>query len=188
MLKQHLFDGNLVRLSAHDPEADAGTMQVWHRDTEFFRLAYGRVAQPWSAEQIKRRIEEHASEANEPVFAIRTLADNRLIGQIGMWMEQPHGDAYLWILIGDRAYWGKGYGTDAMRVMLRYAFEEMNLHRITLRVFAFNQRAIRSYEKCGFVHEGKSRASLNKMGQRWDEIWMGLLRRDWERQQVAKDG
>jgi RimJ/RimL family protein N-acetyltransferase len=180
MFQQNLFDGELVRLTAANPDTDANIMQVWHRDTEFFRLAYGRIAQPWSAQNIQRRIQEHAADPNEPVFAIRTLADDLLIGQIGMWIEIPHGDAYLWILIGDRAYWGRGYGTDAMRVMLRYAFEEMNLHRISLRVFAFNQRAIRSYEKCGFMHEGKSRNALNKMGRRWDEIWMGLLKSDWE--------
>lgn len=180
MFQQNLFDGKLVRLTAANPETDAGVMEIWHRDTEFFRLAYGRIAQPWSTEAIKRRIQEHASDPNEPVFAIRTLDDDKLIGQIGMWIEMPHADAYVWILIGDRAYWGKGYGTDAMRVMLRYAFEEMNLHRISLRVFAFNQRAIRSYEKCGFLHEGKNRNSLNKLGQRWDEIWMGILKSDWE--------
>lgn len=187
MFEQNLYRGELVRLAAPNPETDPEVAAVWHRDSEFFRLAYGRIAQPWSAQTIKRRIEEHAGEPNEPIFSIRTLADDKLIGQIGMWMEMPHADAYLWILIGDRAYWGKGYGTDAMSVMLRYAFEEMNLHRISLRVFAFNTRAIRSYEKCGFVHEGKNRASLNKMGQRWDEVWMGILQSEWEQTKNANE-
>ncbi len=178
-----LFQGELVKLTANDPEKDPAIMEVWHRDSEFFRLGYGRVAQPWNARIMRKRIESPI-EPNEPMFAIRTL-DDTLIGQMGMWIEAPHYDAYLWILIGDRAYWGKGYGTDAMRVFMRYAFEEMNLHRITLRVFGFNQRAIRSYEKCGFVHEGRSRSSLNKMGQRWDEIWMGITREEWERTKPA---
>lgn len=177
----NLFTGQLVKLTANTLDADPKIMEVWHRDTEFFRLAYGRIAQPWNAKTIQERIEKHGGDANEPIFALRTLADDKLIGQMGMWIDQPHGDAYVWILIGERDYWGKGYGTDAMRVFMRYAFEEWNLHRLTLRVFGFNQRAIRSYEKCGFVHEGVNRNALNKMGQRWDEVWMGITRGEWER-------
>lgn len=156
-------------------------MEVWHRDTEFFRLGYGRIAQPWTAKGIQERIERHGNEANEPILAIRTLADDKFIGQMGMWIEQPHGDGFVWILIGERDYWGKGYGTDAMRVFMRYAFQEWNLHRLSLRVFGFNQRALRSYEKCGFVYEGVNRNALNKMGQRWDEVWMGITRGEWEK-------
>ncbi|OQY84005.1 MAG: hypothetical protein B6D41_16170 [Chloroflexi bacterium UTCFX4] len=177
----NLFTGQLIKLAANNPESDAKIMEVWHRDTEFFRLAYGNIAQPWNAKTIQGRIERHTSDASEPAFAIHTLANDKLIGQMGMWMDQPHGDAYVWILIGERDYWGKGYGTDAMRVFMRYAFEEWNLHRLTLRVFGFNQRALRSYEKCGFVYEGKCRAALNKMGQRFDEVWMGITREEWER-------
>ncbi len=179
MLQENLFHGELVQLAANDPEADAEIMEIWHRDTEFFRLAYGRVAQAWSLQKIKRRIEHHTAEPDEPVFAIRTRADDKLIGQMGLWIMPGGADGMVWILIGERDYWGKGYGTDAMRVMLRYAFDELNLHRVSLRVFGFNQRAIRSYEKCGFAHEGVSRNALNKMGQRWDEVWMGILRSDW---------
>lgn len=181
-----LFTGKMTRLAAVNPDTDPKIMEVWHRDTEFFRLAYGRMAQPWSASQIKRRIEHHAAEPNEFVFAIHTLEDDKLIGQIGMWTEPPNEDAFLWILIGERAYWGKGYGTDAMRIMLRYGFDELNLHRVSLRVFDFNQRAIRSYEKSGFVHEGKNRSALNKMGRRWEEVWMGILRSDWEQHVAAR--
>jgi RimJ/RimL family protein N-acetyltransferase len=176
----NLLTGELVKLAANDPEKDPAVMEIWHRDSEFFQLGYGRIAQPWTAKMLRQRIEGSAGEANEPVFAIHTIAEDKLIGQMGMWIDQPHGDAYVWILIGERAYWGKGYGTDAMRVFMRYAFEEMNLHRLTLRVFGFNQRAIRSYEKCGFAHEGKSRGSMQRMGQRWDEFWMGITRADWE--------
>lgn len=175
-----LFAGQLIRLTAIHPETDSKIMAPWHRDTEFFRLAYGRIAEPWSAKKIQERFERHVNEPNEINFAIRTRAEDKLIGQMGMWMDYPHGDAFTWILIGERDYWGKGYGTDAMRVFMRYAFEEMNLHRLTLRVFGFNQRAIRSYEKCGFVHEGRCRHALSKMGQRYDEVWMSILKSEWQ--------
>ena len=176
----NIYTGQLVRLAANNPATDPDTMAVWHRDTEFFRLGYGRIAEPWSAARLKKRLEGALDEPNGFVFALRTLADDKLIGQIGAWTEAPHNDAYVWILIGERDYWGKGYGTDAMRVFMRYAFEELNLHRLTLRVFGFNKRAIRSYEKCGFHHEGAMRGAQNKMGVRWDEIWMGITRQDWQ--------
>lgn len=180
-----LFTGELVRLGAPDPETQAETLERWHRDTEFIRLGYGRIAEPWSVARLRGRLERHGAEPNEPQFAIYKLDDDRFIGQLGMWIERPHGDAFVWILIGERELWGKGYGRDAMRVLIRYAFDELNLHRLTLHVLAFNRRAIRSYEKLGFVHEGRGRQALNRMGRRWDDIAMGLLKSEWR---SAKDG
>jgi RimJ/RimL family protein N-acetyltransferase len=83
--------------------------------------------------------------------------------------------------IGEREYWGKGYGKDAMRIMLRYAFMELNLHRVSLNVYEYNPRAIRSYEKAGFTVEGRQRQALNRDGRRWDMIYMGSLREEWKR-------
>lgn len=180
-----LFTGQRVRLTATNPETDPPIMEKWHRDTEFFRLAYGRAAELWDDKKIKSRIEKHTSYPNEPTFAIHTLADDTLIGQIGIEILAPGMDAEVWILIGERDYWGKGYGTDAMRVVLAYAFRELRLHRVSLKTFEFNARAIRSYEKCGFRLEGKCREALNRMGRRWDEIWMGITRSDWEKNNLA---
>jgi RimJ/RimL family protein N-acetyltransferase len=81
--------------------------------------------------------------------------------------------------IGERDYWGKGYGTDALRVLLRYAFDELNLHRVSLSVLEGNERAMRSYQKCGFRYEGRQRQVWAYDGRRWDEIYMGLLRDEW---------
>ena len=86
--------------------------------------------------------------------------------------------------IGERDCWGKGYGTDAMRVVLRFAFVELNLHRVGLNVFEYNPRAIRSYEKAGFVEEGRLRGFLHRNNRRWDLIFMGILRDEWERTQA----
>jgi RimJ/RimL family protein N-acetyltransferase len=175
-----LFTGEWVRLRAPNPETDPQVMQSWHRDSEFFQLAYSRAANVWGARVLKERIERHTSYPEEPVFAIYTLADDQLIGQVGVEVIPPATDGEVWILIGDREYWGKGYGTDAMRLLLRYAFDELGLHRITLKTFSFNLRAIRSYEKVGFRWEGRTRGALNRLGQRWDQVWMGLTRREWE--------
>jgi RimJ/RimL family protein N-acetyltransferase len=131
---------------------------------------------------VREWIESHETRGTSFSFAIHTLADDRLIGAIELSVTQwVHGDAYVGIGIGERDDWGKGYGTDAMRVMLRYAFREMNLHRVSLTVFEYNPRAIRSYEKAGFVVEGRLRGWLNREGRRWDMIHMGILREEWEK-------
>jgi RimJ/RimL family protein N-acetyltransferase len=86
----------------------------------------------------------------------------------------------LGVGIGNRAYWGQGYGSEAVRLTLGYAFEELNLHRVSLSVLGDNPRAIRAYEKCGFVREGQWRELAHYDGQWSDEVVMGILRSEWE--------
>ena len=113
-------------------------------------------------------------------FGIRTLDGDKLIGELALDVVDWSGrDAFIGLGIGEIEYWNKGYGTDVMNVLLRYAFAEVNLRRVTLNVFEYNPRAIRSYEKAGFRHEGRLRKVLNKEGKRWDMLYMGILREEW---------
>ena len=84
------------------------------------------------------------------------------------------------ITIGENDAWGKGYGTEATDLMLAHAFTRLALHRVALMVFEFNPRAIRSYEKCGFVVEGRARQAIVRDGRFWDEIHMSVLAEEWE--------
>ncbi|HVN55256.1 MAG TPA: GNAT family protein [Anaerolineaceae bacterium] len=84
------------------------------------------------------------------------------------------------IMIGEKSFWNQGYGTEAMALLLRHGFETLNLNRIYLRVFANNPRAIRSYEKIGFVHEGVERQGEYKAGQYIDVLLMSVLRSEYE--------
>jgi len=84
--------------------------------------------------------------------------------------------AVLGIVIGEKEYWDNGYGTEAIATLLRFVFQEMNLHRISLRVYTYNQRAIRCYEKCGFKLEGRLRQARFRDGEYYDELIMGILR------------
>ena len=113
-------------------------------------------------------------------FTIRTLDGDQLIGELGLDVVNWSGrDAFVGLGIGETNYWSKGYGTDAMNILLRFAFSEINLRRVTLTVFEYNPRAIRSYEKAGFQHEGRLRKVLNKECRRWDMLFMGILREEW---------
>ena len=84
------------------------------------------------------------------------------------------------IFIGEKEYWGRGYGSDAIRALLGFAFREMNLHRVYLSVYDYNERAIRCYEKCGFRHEGRLRKARFSDGRYHDELMMGILREEFE--------
>jgi len=169
---------NLVTLTAVNPDTDAEIIARWSRDSHFWRLAQTDPAYPTLALTIKRRLEERP--IDRQAFAIRTLADDRLIGLIGLytifWSQR---EAFMGIQIGERDYWGRGYGTDALQTLLRYAFDELNLQRVSLSFLEGNERAGRSYEKCGFRYEGRQRHAWAYDGQRWDELYMGLLRDEW---------
>ena len=180
------FRGDLVRLTAEDAEILGKTYSQWHRDSELYRLMDIDPVMVWSQKKIQAWIETDL-EKDEPrgyFFYIRALEDDRLIGDIGLGgVQRNHGEAWVGMGIGEREYWGKGYGTDAMRLVLRYAFTELNLHRVTLGVYVYNQRAIRSYEKAGFIVEGRERGSVRKDGSRFDSLVMGILRSEWEQLQ-----
>jgi RimJ/RimL family protein N-acetyltransferase len=122
-----------------------------------------------------------SSRASGYLFLVYALEGDTPIGTVELdGIVWAHGEAWLGIGLGERRYWGRGYGTDAMRVVLRLAFEELNLHRVTLNVFEYNTRAQRTYARLGFRVEGRVRQALLREGQRWDLIFMGLLRSEWE--------
>ena len=87
--------------------------------------------------------------------------------------------AEVGIMIGDKSVWNQGYGTEVMTLLLRHGFETLNLNRIYLRVYADNKRAIRTYEKVGFVHEGRMRQAVYKKGKYNDVLFMSVLSEEW---------
>jgi RimJ/RimL family protein N-acetyltransferase len=177
-----LFHGKLVRLAADEPEQAGQAISRWGRDSEYWRLLDDSPPLLWSAKKIKAWFEEGGGPyaENGTGFFIHTLQEDRLIGFVGLWdIFWSHREAELGIAISDREFWGKGYGADALRLVLHYGFMEMNLSRITLGVFDYNARAIHSYEKAGFILEGRMRQAVYRDRERADIIYMGLLREEW---------
>jgi RimJ/RimL family protein N-acetyltransferase len=177
-----ILQGKLVRLSAVDSKEFSQAFTVWRRDSEFMRLIDTSAARLGSQKDSQNVLEKELEEQqlNQHWFTIRTLAEDKLIGDIGLYVVSwPGRDAFVGLGIGERAFWGRGYGTDAMQLMLSYAFMEVNLRRVTLTVFDYNPRAIRSYEKAGFRQEGRRRKLLHRDGKRYDELFMGILREEW---------
>lgn len=176
-----LYRGKLVRLATETPEAFAKNFARWSRDTEYHRLADSDPSQLWSEKKIKDWIEkDFEKDPMESVrFSIRTLADDKFIGEISLWFNWQHGDAWVGIVIGEREYWGQGYGTEAMRLIVQYGFLEANLRRVSLALHSYNPRALRSYEKVGFKLEGTMRGETQREGRHSDVYYMGILREEW---------
>jgi len=177
-----LLKGKLVRLAAVDPEEFGKTFASWGYDSELKRLMDSEPARQHSPKASKEWAEKQLQESGDTTywFMIRTLEDDRLLGDIGLevtgWNQR---NAFVGLGIGPREFWGRGYGTEAMELALQYGFLELNLHRVMLNVFEYNPRAIRSYEKSGFQHEGRIREALFREGKRWDLLFMGILRTEW---------
>jgi len=124
----------------------------------------------------------HSREQAEKPLAIESQQDGvwQLIGSCAFFnLDWRERSSEFGIMIGDKSVWDKGYGTEAVRLLLKQGFEIMNLNRVYLQVHADNPRAIRAYEKCGFVHEGTLREAVYKKGKYFDMHIMSVLRAEW---------
>ncbi len=170
-----MIQGTKIRLRALEHE-DLPHFVRWINDPETRRFMV--IRHPLSMTEEEKWWERFLERENDYVFAIEA-EDGTYIGNIGLHnIERENRRAMLGIIVGDKAYQGKGYGSDAIRTMLGWAFDYLNLNRVSLTVYAYNERAIRCYLKCGFQHEGTMRQARYTDGQYFDELIMGILRRE----------
>lgn len=174
-----LLVGDLVRLRGVRDD-DLPALAKWEMDPGRMTTLTNWVA-PMSEAAARERIATWcANQGDNLGFAIETLDDPpALVGNIGLWGARPKDRcATLGIALG-RQYIGRGYGTDAMRVIVGYGFREMGLHRIQLSVAPFNPAGVRAYEKAGFVEEGRHREAVLHDGHWYDEVLMSVLDHEW---------
>ena len=176
---QGFLVGKKVKLVAPNEEQDAVTLSNWTRDSEYWRLCLAEPARfRYPAGQIKW-IKE--AKQNGYLFMIKTQPQDVIIGQIEISeINRTSANGWLSISIGDREYWGKKYGVEAIQLMMDFGFTTLNLHRISLTVFSYNGRAIKAYQKVGFKMEGSEKEALWRDGKRWDIIYMGILKGEWQ--------
>ena len=151
--------------------------RVW---TPELRHMYGGSATAAGRPTVesRRRGNEQITASGEHHFAIE--ADGRYIGFVGLKVNDEEQSAHYRIGIANPDYWGRGYGTEVARLVLRYAFETLGLHRVHLKVAAYNVRARRCYEKSGFRVEGILRQSFQVDCEWQDDVLMAILREEWE--------
>jgi RimJ/RimL family protein N-acetyltransferase len=171
--------GERVRLRGVRDD-DLPALARWAMDPGRMATLSSRVAPPSEAAAKERIAEWSANQDGDLGFAIETLDEPPvLIGTIGLWGAQAKDRcATLGIALG-REHIGRGYGTDAMRVIVGYGFREMGLHRIQLSVAPFNPAGIRAYQKAGFVEEGRRRQAVLHDGRWYDDVLMSTLDHEW---------
>ena len=184
-----LFEGRCTCLAPIDHEQDPAIVSNWTQNADYLRMLDTKPALPLSAGQIKKQFEVLEKEIDESknlvYFAIHTLptteGSERLIGFVKLFgIDWAHGNGFIQIGIGDPADWCKGYGGDALNLALRFAFNELNLYRLTARIPEYNLAALALFRKTGFIDEVRRREAFHRDGKRWDDLHLGLLAADWQ--------
>ena len=183
MFETQLYEGELVRFAAPDPDKDAETESKWTLDADYLHALKVFPAYPLSTHLIKKRHAEDQKEVEKNKllrWAVRTKDDDRLIGWVKIdSFEWTHGAAEISLGIGATADRGRGFGSDMLRIALRYSFDELNLHRLRATMGAYNEGALRFFQRHGFVEEARRREALLLNGQRYDDVWLSVLRPEW---------
>ncbi|MGE7024479.1 GNAT family N-acetyltransferase [Solibacillus cecembensis] len=135
----------------------------------------------FTLEQIQQHIKNVAKDPTRYDFAICLNENDEMIGELSITdIEKDNHKAGFRISMCSIELTGKGYGTEAIRLTLKFVFEELKLNRLQLEVFSHNKRGIKAYENTGFIQEGILRESLNYNGKYSDEIIMSILKTDYE--------
>jgi len=137
---------------------------------------------PLSFEQEKEWFQKYLKEPDKINLAIVDKETDNLIGSIGIHgINYKSGVGTTGTIIGNRDYWGKGYGTEAKMLFLEFIFHELNLRKIYSEVIGFNERSINYSFRCGYVKEVTLPMDLYKNGQYWDKIILAVYRESWEK-------
>lgn len=175
-----MLKGEKVLLRAFKRE-DLQRQWAFNNDLEMEVLGGGDPPEPQALERLEAEFDASTQKGGRDGTSFAIEADDKYIGGCALFhFDQIAHTCEMGIGIGDRAYWGYGYGRDAIRVLLDYAFRLRNLHKVWLTVNSDNERAIRSYERCGFVEEGRLRKHVWNNGRYIDLVYMGVLREEWE--------
>jgi RimJ/RimL family protein N-acetyltransferase len=156
-------------------KSDSHLLYQWitDRDLVRFNSAYFPVSESDHGAWIEKMMRKHSDLV---IFVVEENEEKNAIGTCQLFnINWVHRNAELKIRIGDKEYLGKGYGSEAVSMLTRFGFNDLNLHRIYLQVFASNQRAVNAYKKCGFKQEGVARESAFINGYWENIITMGIL-------------
>ena len=172
------IEGQRVVLRRHVPD-NLDAFRRWYSDPEIARLAR-YTETPMRIDEVDRFFQSRAIGPESLAMAIHVQGTDRLIGTCALsQLDGDNGSALYHITIGEKDAWGRGFGTEATSLMIAHAFGDLGLHRVSLSVFAFNERAIRAYARCGFTIEGRAREAIWRDGSWWDEVSMSILDAEW---------
>lgn len=177
-----LFEGEKIRFTAFNADKDAEVFSQWTHDPEYMRMLSTDPARPLAPFHIKKRFEEMEKEARHEFyyFVIHAKSDDRAIGFAYLhWIEWNHGNAHFDMGIGASDARHQGFGSEALQMLLRYAFEELNLYRLTAQTMEYNTVAQNFLLKHGFQLEVTRREAIYRDGRYWNALTYGILADEW---------
>jgi RimJ/RimL family protein N-acetyltransferase len=167
------MEGEKVNLRALE-RPDLMKNYAWGNDPELIFLT-GMSPYPKSSWDIEKWFETAVGNASGRIYSIRTV-EGEYIGNIELsGVDQRCRKGEIGLIIGEKSYWNRGYGEEAIRLILGFAFHEMGLHRVSATVIQHNERALACFRKCGFREEGRQREAFLSRGRYWDLVQMGIL-------------
>jgi RimJ/RimL family protein N-acetyltransferase len=180
-----LFEGNLIRLGPIDHEKDPEIISRWTHDAGFMRMMYTDPARPLSAWQVKKNLEDLEKSMDEDKnfihFRIRARNDDRLVGFAELLrISWTNANGTVRLGIGAAEDQRKGYGRETLTLLLRYAFDELNLFQLTALIPEYNLPAQSLFKGFGFIEEVCCRQALERDSRRWDLLQYGLLAEEWK--------
>ena len=171
-----MLQGEKVRLRAFRPD-DLDALTAFQNDIETELLGGGAPPRPTPREHMAHLWERLSNDRSGAAFIIE--ADGKVIGHLGLFDADVEARTMeLGITIGDKDYWGRGYGSEALRLAVDYAFRMRNVRKVHLSVLANNPRAIAAYRRNGFIEEGRRREHAYSAGEYVDLVYMAVFRTD----------
>lgn len=184
-IQAQLFEAQDVRLGPIDHEAHPEIESRWTHDSDFMRLMELKPVRPLSPALVKKEYEsiEKKMDADKNLFyfTIRAREDDHLIGKaVVEWIDWTNGNGWIRLGLGAAEDRRRGLGSQTLGLLLRYAFAELNLFRVSAMVPEYNEGMIALLKKFGFVEEVRRRQAVQRDGRTWDLLTFGQLRSEWE--------
>ena len=184
-IQTQLFEAQDIRLGPIDHEAHPEIESKWTHDSDYMRLMELKPVRPLSPALVKKEYESIEKKMEEDknlfYFTVRAREDDHLIGKAVIeWVDWTNGNGWIRLGIGAAEDRRRGLGSQTLGLILRYAFAELNLFRVSAMVPEYNEGAIRLLKKFGFVEEVRRRQAVQRDGRTWDLLTFGQLRSEWE--------
>lgn len=182
-----MLQGKRVLLRAMTRD-DLPTICAFNNDVEVELAGGGDPPMPQPLERLQADFDRDAGNGGRADGSFVIEADGKVIGICALFrFDNTAHTCELGITIGDKSYWGRGYGRETVALLLDYAFRLRNFHKVWLTVSGVNERAQRAYAACGFVEEGRQREQVWSNGRYDDLVLMGALRSEWLTRQASHD-
>jgi RimJ/RimL family protein N-acetyltransferase len=162
-------------------DADLGDLVAWWQEPEVSVSQGSGPIHPRPAAAVAEQFRLWSgNQGTDAGLVVTTRAEGTVIGHVALFGATVHNRTATYAIMIGPPHQGQGYGTEATRMMLRYGFAELGLHRIQLGVMGYNERGINTYKKAGFIEEGRSRETIFRGGAWYDHVHMGILAHEWQ--------